>query len=102
MVPFAHVRRNMTTIRVSFATSGVYLKDKAAGALTRDRSDDGIVGFEVRIYSRVLFDAGIWRVKRRLLRGAKLAGDLDDEGFDKSLECQQSFCVNSTGSKAYP
>ncbi|CAM8964246.1 unnamed protein product [Rhodiola kirilowii] len=67
MAPFAQGKRNMTTIRVSFAASGAYLKDKAVGALTKDRSD-GIVGFEVRIYSRVLFDAGIWRVRRRLLR----------------------------------
>uniref|UniRef100_A0A7N0V0Y1 Late embryogenesis abundant protein LEA-2 subgroup domain-containing protein n=1 Tax=Kalanchoe fedtschenkoi TaxID=63787 RepID=A0A7N0V0Y1_KALFE len=68
LAPFAQGKKNLTTIRVSFAASGSYLNDRTLKALSADRSDDGVVGFEVRIFSRVLFDAGIWRIRRRLLR----------------------------------
>uniref|UniRef100_A0A7N0RHF0 Late embryogenesis abundant protein LEA-2 subgroup domain-containing protein n=1 Tax=Kalanchoe fedtschenkoi TaxID=63787 RepID=A0A7N0RHF0_KALFE len=68
LAPFTQGKRNVTTIRASFAASGSYLNDRSLARLNRDRGDDGVVGFQVRIYSRALFNAGVWRVRRRLLR----------------------------------
>ncbi|KAL9673357.1 hypothetical protein QQ045_029613 [Rhodiola kirilowii] len=68
LAPFTLGKRNASTIRVSFAASESYLGDGVKWVLARDRSDDGFVGFDVRIYSWVEFDGGLWRVRKQVLK----------------------------------
>ncbi|KAG6417709.1 hypothetical protein SASPL_119901 [Salvia splendens] len=74
VAPFYQGTRNETSLTARFADAGSFLEKSAVDGITRERGKNGNVNFNVRVVSRVRFEAKAWRTRRRFLK--VFCGDL--------------------------
>ena len=74
VAPFYQGTRNETSLTARFADAGSFLDKSAVDGITRERGKNGNVNFNVRVVSRVRFEAKAWRTRRRFLK--VFCGDL--------------------------
>ncbi|CAA3022709.1 YLS9-like [Olea europaea subsp. europaea] len=72
--PFYQDTKNETSIMANFAAAGSYVDKRVVDGINWDRSKNGNVGFNLRMISRVKFEAKAWRTRRRFLK--VFCGDL--------------------------
>ncbi|KAJ3671387.1 hypothetical protein LUZ60_007466 [Juncus effusus] len=80
--PFFQAKQNTTEINVRFVAVQEYISaDVAKGIGSEKGKGNGSVHFQIRVYSWVVFNSGIWRTRRHMLR--VLCDDVAI-GFNKS------------------
>ncbi|EXB66199.1 hypothetical protein L484_001755 [Morus notabilis] len=67
IAPFDQGKRNRMAINATFSAKNSYVEDWVVKGISEDRGR-GTVNFHVRVWARVGFRAGGWRLRRRLLR----------------------------------
>ncbi|KAL2506962.1 Late embryogenesis abundant (LEA) hydroxyproline-rich glycoprotein family [Forsythia ovata] len=72
--PFSQDTKSETSIKANFAAAGSYVDNRVVGGINGDRSKNGNVEFNLRMLSRVKFEAKAWRMRRRFLK--VFCGDL--------------------------
>ncbi|CAI9778314.1 unnamed protein product [Fraxinus pennsylvanica] len=72
--PFHQDTKNETSIKANFAAAGSYVDKRVVDGINWDRSKNGNVGFNLRVISRVKFEAKAWRTRKRFLK--VFCGDL--------------------------
>ncbi|GER51633.1 late embryogenesis abundant protein [Striga asiatica] len=72
--PFWQDTRNETSLTANFAAAGSFVERPVADEMNSDRSRSGNVNFNLRMLSRVKFEAKAWRTRRRFLK--VFCGDL--------------------------
>ncbi|XP_051113646.1 NDR1/HIN1-like protein 10 [Andrographis paniculata] len=65
--PFSQGTKNDTSLTANFAAVGRFIDDSAVAGVNAERRNNGNVGFNLRMRSRVRFKAKAWRARRRYL-----------------------------------
>ncbi|XP_057770742.1 NDR1/HIN1-like protein 10 [Salvia miltiorrhiza] len=74
VAPFYQGTKNETSLTVRFAAAGSFLEKVAVDEITGERGKNDNVNFNLRMLSRVRFEAKVWRTRRRFLK--VFCGDL--------------------------
>ncbi|XP_057782018.1 NDR1/HIN1-like protein 10 [Salvia miltiorrhiza] len=74
VAPFYQGTKNETSLTARFAAAGSFLEKAAVDGITGERGKNGNVNFNLRMLSRVRFEAKAWRTRRRFLK--VFCGDL--------------------------
>ncbi|KAL1544042.1 NDR1/HIN1-like protein 10 [Salvia divinorum] len=74
VAPFYQGTKNETSLTARFAAAGRFLEKAAVDGISGERGKNGNVNFNVRMISRVRFEAKAWRTRRRFLK--VFCGDL--------------------------
>ncbi|XP_057788239.1 NDR1/HIN1-like protein 10 [Salvia miltiorrhiza] len=74
VVPFYQGTKNETSLTARFAAAGSFLEKVAVDEITGERGKNDNVNFNLRMLSRVRFEAKVWRTRRRFLK--VFCGDL--------------------------
>lgn len=72
--PFYQGTRNETSLTARFAAAGAFVEKPAADAMNGERVKKGNVNFNLRMLSRVRFEAKAWKARKRYLK--VFCGDL--------------------------
>ncbi|GMN61171.1 hypothetical protein TIFTF001_030260 [Ficus carica] len=67
IAPFDQGKRDRTVVNATFSARNSYVEDWVVRGISDDRAR-GTVNFHVRVWARVGFRTGGWRLRRRLLR----------------------------------
>ncbi|KAL3620226.1 hypothetical protein CASFOL_035138 [Castilleja foliolosa] len=66
--PFSQDTKNETSLTANFAAAGSFVVREVADGINGERAKKGNVDFNLRILSRVRFEAPAWKTRRRFLR----------------------------------
>ncbi|PIN25199.1 hypothetical protein CDL12_02056 [Handroanthus impetiginosus] len=72
--PFSQDTKNETSFTANFAAAGSFVDKSVADGINGERAKNGNVDFNLRMLSRVRFEAKAWRTRRRFLK--VFCGDL--------------------------
>ncbi|GFQ06937.1 protein yls9 [Phtheirospermum japonicum] len=72
--PFSQDTKNETSLTANFAAAGSFVDRPVVDGINGDRAKTGNVDFNLRMLSRVRFEAPAWRTRRRFLK--VFCGDL--------------------------
>ncbi|XP_051120574.1 NDR1/HIN1-like protein 10 [Andrographis paniculata] len=66
--PFSQHTQSETSLAANFAAAGSFVEKSVADGITGDQKKNGNVNFNLRMISKVKFEAKAWRTRRRYLR----------------------------------
>lgn len=72
--PFSQDTKNQTSFTANFASAGSFVDNSVMDGINNERGNSGNVNFNLRMLSRVRFEAKAWRTRKRFLK--VFCGDL--------------------------